>query len=974
MDYAISARSISAEESLVGRTGELERLDRLVDSLGRGAGGFVELVGEPGIGKTRLLRALADRASAKRALVLSGRASQFELETPFDPFVDALDDHLASTNPRTLEPLGEERLAELATALPSLTGIIDRSPPALPSEERYRIHRAVRALIELLASRKPLVLSIDDAHWCDAASFELLQHLLRRRPRGPAAVVIAYRTGTMPHGWAALADAAEREGELDRIAVGPLSEEESEALLASSLEDPELRRRVYEDGGGNPFYMRQLAASPDALREGPEAERSRTVPASVVGTIAAELDSLDELSCDLLRGAAVAGDPFDIGDAATAANLDDPAALHALDDLLERGLVRPADSPRRFEFRHPLVWRATHEASPAGWRIEAHRRLALRLAERQAPAVERAPHVEVAAEVGDEDAIDVLVRAADAVASRAPSAAARWLRSAERLLPRDDPQGEQRRVALLVPMAAALGSAGRLAECRDRTREALALLPPEAWEARTKAAVACAEVEFYLRRKQAGQRLLMDLLAALGDRHPEQAAEIRLGLCAINQFDNDHHAARAWAREALEGARAQGLDTLAADADAALAHAEARLGNVAAATAHLERAAAVLDPLPDDQLSARLAALNRLAMSEFYLERPDAALEHAARGIAVARASGQGRWVSELHAVPVAALWFSGRVAEARQACEDAVEIAQLTGQLQFEVVATAIWSETLASAGEIVAGLRAGERAQALAGEVEGEAGDFAAVLGRVFMVRALLIAAEPARARAMCLDAIGGEDAPRIEPVWRSQDYLDLTLAEIGCGDHDAADRWASRSEAAAEPLGLPGRRGWALHARAAVLLARGNPAQAARAALDSADAASAARMARDEGRARTLAGRALAAAGETQTATIELERAHDQFESLGAGHFRDVAARELRSLGRRVPRPGRRSGAERGPGALSRREREIAELVAEGRTNKEIAAALFISEKTVEKHLSHVFEKLDVRRRAAVGNALK
>jgi predicted ATPase len=125
----------------VGRGAELEEIEALLDSLQTGDSGFLEVVGEPGIGKSTLLAALIERAEARGLLALRGRASQFELETPFDPFVDALDDYLATINPRRWAPLGSERMGELGSTFPSIAELVEEPGSILPSEERYRIHR-----------------------------------------------------------------------------------------------------------------------------------------------------------------------------------------------------------------------------------------------------------------------------------------------------------------------------------------------------------------------------------------------------------------------------------------------------------------------------------------------------------------------------------------------------------------------------------------------------------------------------------------------------------------------------------------------------------------------------------------------------------------------------------------------------------------------------------------------------------------
>src|SRR5688500_17466288 len=138
--------------TLVGRTAEVGSLDGALAELQRKRFRALEVVGEPGIGKTRLLAELHDRAERRRHLVLSGSASELEGDIPFWVLVDALDEHVAEVEPHRLDALGDEARDELARVLPSLRASgANASAPG----EQYRTHRAVRALLEVLATRAP---------------------------------------------------------------------------------------------------------------------------------------------------------------------------------------------------------------------------------------------------------------------------------------------------------------------------------------------------------------------------------------------------------------------------------------------------------------------------------------------------------------------------------------------------------------------------------------------------------------------------------------------------------------------------------------------------------------------------------------------------------------------------------------------------------------------------------------------------
>ena len=421
----------------VGRADELGSLERLLDELARGHPGAVEVAGEPGIGKTRLLRELAARAGARGHLVLSGAASEFEHDLPFSVFVDALDEYIAGLEPDRLAALDGAVQAELGHVFPSLSALAAGREVALQSE-RYRSHRAVRELLKRLAVPAPLVLVLDDVHWADSASAELLGALLRRPPVAAVLVAVAHRPRQTPERlWAAF-ERAHHETALTRVELSALTFAEARDFLGEALEPTEAAA-LYEESGGNPFYLQQLAR---ALERAAGAATAATglslaieVPSAVAAALAEELALLSEPARLALEGAAVAGDPFEPELAASAAAMSEASAMDAVDELLQLDLIRPTDVPRRFRFRHPLVRRAVYETTRGGWRLGAHERCAEALTVRGAAAIARAHHVERSAREGDLAAVAVLREAGEQAARLAPSSAARWYGAALRLLP-----------------------------------------------------------------------------------------------------------------------------------------------------------------------------------------------------------------------------------------------------------------------------------------------------------------------------------------------------------------------------------------------------------------------------------------------------------------------------------------------------------------------------------------------------------
>src|SRR3954454_10621103 len=352
-------------ERLVGRDAELQRLEQSLGGVGRHAAAMLALVGEPGIGKTRLLAELEARAARRDHLVLAGRAAEFESELPFAVVVDALDRHLAEIDPRRLETLGAPRLAELGRVFPALADLAPPGGRGLETE-RYEAHRAVGALLERLAGPRPAVLVLDDLHWADDASLELVSYLLRRAPRAALLVALAFRPGQAPPALVTALDRAVGEGVCELLDLAPLGEREARELLGTGLA-AERVAELQRETGGNPFYLRQLARSAARVTVaapiapvGGDGE----VPAPVQAAIAHEVGQLPESARVLLEAAAVAGDPFELDVAGPVAQLGGEHVLGALDALVAHELVRPTAAPRRFTFRHPIVRRAVYQALP----------------------------------------------------------------------------------------------------------------------------------------------------------------------------------------------------------------------------------------------------------------------------------------------------------------------------------------------------------------------------------------------------------------------------------------------------------------------------------------------------------------------------------------------------------------------------------------------------------------------------------
>jgi ATP/maltotriose-dependent transcriptional regulator MalT len=960
-------------DHLVGRAEELSSLDRVLAELDQGGSDAILLVGEPGIGKTRLLAELAARADAQGHLVLSGSASELEGDLPFSVFVDSLDEYVRGLGPNRFAVLDDDVRTELAHVFPSLTTLASGRQMAL-QHERYRSHRAVRSLLEQLGSTQPLVLVLDDLHWADSASIELLGALLRRPPAAPVLLALAMRPRHVPERLSTALERAWRADLLTRIELQALSAEEARELLGDAVDRVDASA-LYVESGGNPFYLEQLARSFDRT-SGPPAVHDETslaamgVPSTVAAALAEELALLSDSERLVLQGAAVAGDPFEPELAAAAAEMPEASVMEAIDELLKLDLVRTTDVPRRFRFRHPLVRRAVYESTAGGWRLGAHERSAEALAAWGATASARGHHVERSAREGDTGAVAVLREAGEEAVRLAPASAAHWFAEALRLLPATAPAEE--RIELLFARARALTAVGRFNDSHRALLDALAIVPDESPTLRARLARACAGVESNLGRQDQARDRLASALESLPDQGSREAVTLMLELTVNALWRTRHEEMHEAAARAVNAARRLGDVPLTAAALAELALADSIMGAADRAESNRSDAAALVDSLSDDELALHLEAAAWLAGVELYLDRYAEGETHANRALAVARSTGQGELFLLLAATLGGLLRQRGKLVEAAELLDGGIEAARLLGNTH-----ALVWTLLSRSAGA----LRSGDVELALATAQESvdlsqdADSNFHSAEAAADLAAALLETGQPERAVELLLESAGGEELVLIGGSPRAR-YLEvLTRCWLALGRHGEARRAAATSRAWASAVQLPMASSWADRAAAAVEMHTGNAARAAAQALASAAAADEAGAPVEAALSRTLAGLALAQTGERDRATTELQRAARDFEERGALRYRDQAESELRKLGHRVhrrTRPGSADGT--GLESLTERELQLARLVADRKTNPEIAAELFLSQKTVETHLRNIFRKMGVASRVELARAVE
>jgi ATP/maltotriose-dependent transcriptional regulator MalT len=680
------------------------------------------------------------------------------------------------------------------------------------------------------------------------------------------------------------------------------------------------------------------------------------LPSTIRAALQLELTGLSPTALRVAQAAAVAADEFEPTLAAVAAEVDDDA-LAALGDMVARDIIRPGTGGR-LRFRHPLVRRAIYDGAAAVWRVGAHARIAAYLARVGARATLRAHHVERSASFGDQAAVATLLEAARDAAARAPATAAHWLEAALRIMPAGT-AGPDQRPELLLEAARLRAVSGQLVEGREAAREALRRLPSGDHARRAQAARFCALMERQLDRPDEARAVLLSELHRIPDPQSAAAVPLRTRLIAESLMRGDIRAAQAVLDLIPEGADA--FEPSVAMAIAALRPMPAyALGRITDAARFVEAAGRLLSAAPDDHLADWLDAIAWLCWTETMMGRYDGALAHFDRAVAIARSTGQGYVISNLLAGQAQVRAMFGRLEEASAAAEEAAEVARLLGS-GFQLV-FALAQQCLAQSlsGDSQAAVRLGEEA-ARAGQGNGE---WSGAQAQYALAMALINAGRrEAGSDAMAL-ACGDFSRPRLDRRSLLSACEVMAGVEADRGDFAEASRWADR---AAKVAG-PGQEATATLARAHAL--RGaDPGAAATAAAEAARFFDGAGLIIDAGRGRLCAGAALAAAGDRGQARAELAVAAAKFAACGARSLHDAAVREQRRLGVRVPAASRGAGAH----GLTQRELDVVKLVGEGYTNQQIAGALFVSIRTVETHLAHIFAKLGVTSRTGILKAI-
>jgi DNA-binding CsgD family transcriptional regulator len=914
---------------VVGRERELDTLREFVAESDDGARALV-FEGEAGIGKSTLWLAGVKAARERSLRVLVARPAMAERGLAHAGLGDLCEGVLDEMLPAM--PAARRSALEVALLL---TEAEERPPDA------RAVGVAILTGLRSLAQSGPLLIAVDDVQWLDASSAAALEFALRRLHAEPVLLLLARRVGEPgPTPEAALAEAA-----VLRQPVGPLSLGAMHHLLLQrtghSFPRPTLVR-MHEAAGGNPFFVLELARAMGRAGAVPSPGEPFPVPESLELLVRDRLDALPQLARPTLLAAAAVAEP-----APRLLSSGWPDAAAALEAARRAGVVDLEGG--RVRFTHPLLASVLYEHATPDERRGVHRRLAGLVED----PVEQARHLALATDRPDPDVARRLEQAATEARMRGASIAAAEL--GELAVRRTPPGLAEDRHTRVLRAARDHLSAGNSGRVRALAQQVLREAPPG--RARAEALMLLAELEG---QRGMSARAAGLLRAALGevDGAPDLAALLECHLAESLRLSEGTAAAVRQARRAVELAKRVDHDALTARALAALARAQLDAGEPGAVE------------LAERSLTIARRARDREAIDEAlwawgYCGTFGGLPDQARAALTSCRASVAGR-DDPMESV---ILWLlalvelrAGNWKLAREYAEHTIELAQMLAEGESEEDPEIAIPLALVSAhqSQEVQARRISEQGIELA-ETSGQ--PFFASWHRGVLGLLHHWADEPAAAAEHLAAALGVRESlgfrEPASPPYRA-DYVEALL-QLGRVDEALAvlgpwERDAARLE-----------RGWALaettRCHGLVAAARGELAEARRLLEEAIERHEA--VGDPFGRARALLalGGVLRRDRQKRSSRQAVEQALAEFARLGARRWVQKARAETGSIGGRTREEG-----------LTASERRVAELVAQGHTNREVAAALFLSERTVESHLTHVYAKLGVRSRTELAHVLQ
>ena len=663
--------------------------------------------------------------------------------------------------------------------------------------------------------------------------------------------------------------------------------------------------------------------------------------------------------------AAVAGDPFEVACGATIAQFPEAQFTAMIGELVGLGIVRPGTRSGSFSFCHPLLRQLAYSSTRPGWLLGAHRRAEHYLKAARRPIAERADHLELMARRGDQPAARQLTIAAEQAMKHDPAVAARWLRTALSVL-----AGAGEHQELRYELGYALGRSGAGDESWEIISELLARVDDQ--ELRRKAVLFAAMLERHLGHDANAQEMLQaELAAALSETATPSSvhAAMWLELCYQSQLRANPDGQAERAEQALAVADVVGDAMRQAAALGQLALAAYLREDIPRAKRNAARARVLIDGVPDAVIRRELDACCYLAWSEVCLQSFPDALRHLDRLLGLARSGERGHALAQVLTLRSIVLRRLGDLTGAMEGVDEALTVVERTRSTRWRMTALAVRTDVALTCGQWELAIAAGEQAMAIAG-TDVDRAIIQHVPASIAVAR--FVTGAPEGWKAAVTGAFGGPELPALERGLRPQVYETLTWMTAISGHDEQALAWALMAQAASSGLRLPYSDGFAHLALAqAHLICRPEVA--------SAEAQSAIRRFRTArarfecGRATYVAALAAHALGRTEETLRLMARSYLLIADCGGTPL-------LRAMAGRLGLPAADDLAAAADPArdrcdqieLSARQSQIADLVARGLTNRQIARSLEMSEKTVETHLARIFAKLGVTNRAMLASS--
>ena len=891
---------------------------------------MLALEGDAGVGKSTLWAAGLEEAADRGFRVLTARPAESEIALSFSGIGDLLDPVLEEA----LAPLSAAQHRALSRAL--VLGD-DEGPPPNPHAIGLALLNALRALADEL----PVVVAVDDVQWLDPASATGLAYAGRRLRSECVGVLLSRRSGIE----SILLTELRRALPPDRVMtvdLGPLDAGALHHVVQSHL-GLVLPRPVLDDvrdaSGGNPFYALEIVRT--LQRSGISVNRGKPlpVPESLHDLVHGRLRALPSQSRDFLLAAAAHAHPT-IAVTEAASGIDREAGLRP---ALESRVIELDES--RIRFTHPLLAAGAYETADRARRAEIHARLAELLDDPEARASQ------LAASIGapDEAVADALEDAAQHARRRgAPRSAAQLLDRASELTP-SDLRGDALRRA--VDAAYLHFESGDSRRAEAQLRDAIAPLAPG--PERARATVILARIRLYEAPEEANELFAQVVAEAEGDRETLAVAHEGFASCSFWMFKQLDEGLRH-SEVALSLALEIGDEALTADVLITLLSAEALLGRPSAETT-ADRTAALQDSAAD----RRIIDQPLVALAEYWKwvdshERGRAALVDLMRHAHDLGDENAPPWLLFLLGDAERLL---GNLEAALDCARTGQEAADQSGQPLFA-------RHNLALEALVHAQLGRPNEARDAARRMLGAPGDN---YGRIIAAEALghlgLVLGTPEEAVAQLEPPLAFVRREAIAEPGATRFAVDLIEALIELGRSDEAIEILDWYEGNARRL----ERASALAncRRCRALLASGDgELEAALVVYGEALAwHDRAEIPLDRGRTLLALGAAQRRVKRRREARATLEQALAVFEKIGAALWAERARGELRRISGRAPTTG----------ALTPAEERVAALVVQGKTNREVAAALVLSDRTVEGHLSRIFGKLGIRHRTELARAL-